>query len=149
MLYLAATARLYGVDEGDIFNDEVEMDGAISDTDANDVLVDDDVAVTGMKCMCSECTMAIPSAKKGGQRKESMKRPAGADLNPKGNLKLVKRLGKGGKPPSGYLMLGKTYWCGASGKDYHEKLLKVQELYAEGKINDHAEATAFLQSLDA
>ena len=98
VLDLAATARLYGVDEGEIFNDEAEMDGAISDTDANDLLADDDVAVTGMKCMCSDCTMAIPSAKKGGQRKESMKRPAGASgPGPiKGHLKLVKRLGKGG-----------------------------------------------------
>ena len=46
-------------------------------------------------------------------------------------------------------MLGKTYWCGASGKDYLEKLQKVQEKYAEGEINHHAEAKACLQSLDA
>ena len=66
VLDLAATSRLYGVAEGRSSMMRLRWMGPSTTLMPMISLFDNDVAVTGMKCMCSDCTMAIPSAKKGG-----------------------------------------------------------------------------------
>ena len=75
-----------------------------------------------------------------------LKKPAAASTG-KDELKLVKR--NKVKIPAGYIMMGKTYWVGASGKNYLDKLEQVIDKYNAGSIKDSAEAKAFMQSLDA
>ena len=75
-----------------------------------------------------------------------LKKPAAASTG-KDELKLVKR--NKVKIPAGYIMMGKTYWVGASGKNYIDKLQKVIDKHNAGSIKNPAEAKAFMQSLDA
>ena len=72
-----------------------------------------------------------------------LKKPAAASTG-KDELRIVNRAKV--KIPSGYIMMGKTYWVGASGKNYLEKLQQVIDKYNAGSIKDSAEAKAFLQS---
>ena len=58
-LDLQATARLYGLAMEDM--------PIASMSDSEDVVcLDDDLSLTGMVCSCPDCSMEIPSAKKGG-----------------------------------------------------------------------------------
>ena len=75
-----------------------------------------------------------------------LKKPAAASTG-KDELRIVNRAKV--KIPSGYIMMGKTYWVGASGKNYLKKLQQVIDKYNAGSIKDSAEANAFLQSWDA
>ena len=79
-------------------------------------MMDADCVVVDIKCMCPDCSMEVPSAARGGQRKESKAPGSPAcdkELDMNASLKLVKRHGKGEQT---YLMANGKFVLGCSAK---------------------------------